>query len=136
MGGDGPAAMKLATTLYGTAVVGTVPVSSTATAEAVKLTENIFRAVNIALVNELKQIYAAMDVDVWEVIEDMRPYISRHLAEGGRLHDVARHMLGLFAGRPGARGWRRALSEGKRGAGLETLDAAVALVAPGIGQAA
>ncbi len=69
VGGDGPAAMKLATTLYGTAVVGTVPVSSTATAEAVKLTENIFRAVNIALVNELKQIYAAMDVDVWEVIE-------------------------------------------------------------------
>ena len=74
--------------------------------------------------------------DIWQVIEDMRPYISRHLAEGGRLHDVARHMLGLFAGRPGARGWRRALSEGKRGAGLETLDAAVALVAPGIGQAA
>lgn len=69
VGGDGPAAMKLATTLYGTAVVGTVPVSSTATAEAVKLTENIFRAVNIALVNELKQIYSAMDVDVWEVIE-------------------------------------------------------------------
>jgi UDP-N-acetyl-D-glucosamine dehydrogenase len=46
-----------------------VPVSSTATAEAVKLTENIFRAVNIALVNELKQVYAAMDIDVWEVIE-------------------------------------------------------------------
>jgi UDP-N-acetyl-D-glucosamine dehydrogenase len=46
-----------------------VPVSSAATAEAVKLTENIFSAVNIALVNELKQIYEAMGIDVWEVIE-------------------------------------------------------------------
>ena len=51
-------------------VVGTVvPVSSCATAEAVKLTENIFRAVNIALVNELKVIYRKMGVDIWEVIE-------------------------------------------------------------------
>ena len=46
----------------------TVPVSSTQTAEAVKLTENIFRAVNIALVNELKLVYAKMGIDVWEVI--------------------------------------------------------------------
>ena len=46
-----------------------MPVSSTATAEAVKLTENIFRAVNIALVNELKVVYEAMGVDVWEVID-------------------------------------------------------------------
>ena len=45
------------------------PVSSTETAEAVKLTENIFRAVNIALVNELKVVYDAMGIDVWEVIE-------------------------------------------------------------------
>ena len=43
--------------------------SSTKVAEAVKLTENIFRAVNIALVNELKMIYDAMGIDVWEVIE-------------------------------------------------------------------
>ncbi len=50
-------------------MVKTVPVSSTATAEAVKLTENIFRAVNIALVNELKVVYGAMGVDVWEVID-------------------------------------------------------------------
>ena len=50
-------------------VVRTVPVSSTATAEAVKLTENIFRAVNIALVNELKTVYSAMGIDIWEVIE-------------------------------------------------------------------
>ena len=46
-----------------------MPVSSTATAEAVKLTENIFRAVNIALVNELKVVYDAMGIDVWEVID-------------------------------------------------------------------
>ena len=47
----------------------TVPVSSAATAEAVKLTENIFRSVNIALVNELKVIFGRMGIDVWEVIE-------------------------------------------------------------------
>ncbi len=46
-----------------------VPVSSPAVAEAVKITENIFRAVNIALVNELKVIYDAMGIDVWEVID-------------------------------------------------------------------
>jgi UDP-N-acetyl-D-glucosamine dehydrogenase len=49
-----------------------VPVSSTQTAEAVKLTENIFRAVNIALVNELKTVYAAMGIDIWEVIDAAR----------------------------------------------------------------
>ena len=41
----------------------------------------------------------------------MLPYIDRHIAQGGRLHQVTRHMLGLFMGRPGARGWRRLLSE-------------------------
>ena len=50
-------------------MTSTVAVSSTRTAEAVKLTENIFRAVNIALVNELKVVYDAMGIDVWEVIE-------------------------------------------------------------------
>jgi UDP-N-acetyl-D-glucosamine dehydrogenase len=69
VGGDGADALGLAEVLYGALVVRTVPVSSAATAEAVKLTENIFRAVNIALVNELKVIYAAMGIDVWEVIE-------------------------------------------------------------------
>lgn len=54
---------------YGAVVKTVVPVSSTATAEAVKLTENIFRAVNIALVNELKLVYDAMGIDVWEVID-------------------------------------------------------------------
>ena len=69
VGGDGPSALAMADALYGALVVRTVPVSSTATAEAVKLTENIFRAVNIALVNELKQVYAAMGIDIWEVID-------------------------------------------------------------------
>ncbi|MFQ6018980.1 MAG: nucleotide sugar dehydrogenase [Kiloniellaceae bacterium] len=69
IGGDGPFALKLATALYDQVVVQTVPVSSTRTAEAVKLTENIFRAVNIALVNELKIVFNAMGIDVWAVIE-------------------------------------------------------------------
>jgi UDP-N-acetyl-D-glucosamine dehydrogenase len=68
VGADGDAALALTRALYDAVVVGTVPVSSAATAEAVKLTENIFRAVNIALVNELKQIYTPMGIDVWEVI--------------------------------------------------------------------
>ncbi len=69
VGGDGASALLLAQALYDRLVVRTVPVSSTGTAEAVKLTENIFRSVNIALVNELKIIYEAMGIDVWEVIE-------------------------------------------------------------------
>jgi len=69
IGGDGPLALDLARALYNQVVVKTVPVSSVETAEAVKLTENIFRAVNIALVNELKLVYEAMGIDVWEVIE-------------------------------------------------------------------
>lgn len=53
----------------------------------------------------------------------MLPHVEAHLREGGRLHDVTRHMLGLFAGRPGARAWRRLLSEGaaRPGAGVEAL---------------
>lgn len=69
VGGDGRDALAIADALYSKLVVKTVPVSSTATAEAVKLTENIFRSVNIALVNELKIIYSAMGIDVWEVID-------------------------------------------------------------------
>jgi UDP-N-acetyl-D-glucosamine dehydrogenase len=69
VGGDGAAALDLVTALYDQFVAGTIPVSSPETAEAVKLTENIFRAVNIALVNELKIVFEAMQIDVWEVIE-------------------------------------------------------------------
>lgn len=67
--GDGADALQLMKSFYGAAVKTVVPVSSNATAEAVKLTENIFRSVNIALVNELKTVYAAMGIDVWEVID-------------------------------------------------------------------
>lgn len=69
IGGDGEAALKLAKTMYDQFMASTVTVSSSQTAEAVKLTENIFRSVNIALVNELKVIYDAMGIDIWEVIE-------------------------------------------------------------------
>ncbi|HYD18265.1 MAG TPA: nucleotide sugar dehydrogenase [Patescibacteria group bacterium] len=69
VGGDGAAALRIAQTMYDQFLSKTVAVSSTATAEAVKLTENIFRSVNIALVNELKVIYDAMGIDIWEVIE-------------------------------------------------------------------
>jgi UDP-N-acetyl-D-glucosamine dehydrogenase len=69
VGGDGKEALSLAVAFYEQIVPKVVAVSSTETAEAVKLTENIFRAVNIALVNELKVIYDAMGIDIWEVIE-------------------------------------------------------------------
>ncbi len=69
VGGCSPEALDAADALYSQIIDETVRVSSAATAEAVKLTENIFRCVNIALVNELKLIYSKMGVDVWEVIE-------------------------------------------------------------------
>jgi UDP-N-acetyl-D-glucosamine dehydrogenase len=69
LAGDGPQASALAEAFYGAVVDRVVTVSSPATAEAVKITENVFRAVNIALVNELKVIYDAMGIDVWEVID-------------------------------------------------------------------
>lgn len=68
VGGDGKDATDLADILYKGFIEQTVVVSSPDTAEAVKLTENIFRSVNIALVNELKIVYDAMGIDVWEVI--------------------------------------------------------------------
>jgi UDP-N-acetyl-D-glucosamine dehydrogenase len=69
VGGDGPDALRLAGALYDCLVARTVPVTSLEAAEAVKLTENIFRSVNIALVNELKIVFEAMGIDIWEVIE-------------------------------------------------------------------
>jgi UDP-N-acetyl-D-glucosamine dehydrogenase len=68
VGGLTPACRRLAKLLYDQIIVRTVPVSSTRVAEAVKLLENIFRSVNIALVNELKIIFERLDIDVWEVI--------------------------------------------------------------------
>ncbi len=62
-----------------------------------------------------------------QAVHAMLPYIEAHLTAGGRLHQVTRHMLGLFAGRPGARSWRRMLSEeaNKKGAGPELVLAAL-----------
>ncbi len=67
--GDGAEASALVEAFYAAVVEKVVAVSTPATAEAVKITENVFRAVNIALVNELKVIYDAMGIDVWEVID-------------------------------------------------------------------
>lgn len=69
VGGLTPACAALARDLYAKAIKTVVPVSSCRVAEAAKLLENIFRSVNIALVNELKVVYGAMGIDIWEVIE-------------------------------------------------------------------
>lgn len=68
VGGFTPACRDHALALYGRVVKTLVPVANCRVAEAVKLTENIFRAVNIAMVNELKVVYAAMGIDVWDVL--------------------------------------------------------------------
>ena len=67
-----------------------------------------------------------------EAVLAMLPYIDDHLAQGGRLNQITRHMLGLFAGRPGARGWRRYLSEYAHadGAGTEVVRAALSEIEP------
>ena len=69
IGGLTPACLVKAQEIYGIAIQTLVPVSSCRAAEATKLMENIFRCVNIALVNELKVVYGAMDIDIWEVID-------------------------------------------------------------------
>mgnify|MGYP003889048519 CR=1 FL=1 len=69
VGGLTHACLAVAQALYDTVVVRTVPVSSCGAAEATKLVENIFRCVNIAMVNELKMVFHRMNIDVWEVIE-------------------------------------------------------------------
>jgi UDP-N-acetyl-D-glucosamine dehydrogenase len=68
VGGFTPACLQKAVQLYQRAIKTVVPVSSCRVAEAAKLLENIFRSVNIALVNELKLVYASMGIDIWEVI--------------------------------------------------------------------
>ena len=84
------------------------------------------------LANADARIYgeATGPVSPEEAVQAMLPYIERHLASGGRLHQITRHMLGLFAGRPGARQWRRVLSEGatRDGAGPELVEEALSRV--------
>jgi len=69
VGGADPESLKRAVSLYSRVIQKVVPVSSMETAEAAKLLENIFRAVNIALVNELKIVFDRMGIDVWEVVD-------------------------------------------------------------------
>ncbi|RMG27278.1 MAG: nucleotide sugar dehydrogenase, partial [Methanobacteriota archaeon] len=69
VGANTPEALELTKTLYDQVIVKTVPVSSSQAAEATKLLENIFRSINIALVNEMKIILDKMGIDIWEVIE-------------------------------------------------------------------
>ena len=69
VGGIDPVSTQLAATLYSRVVIEIVEVSSAVTAEATKLMENIFRSVNIALVNELKHVYEEMGIDIWEVLD-------------------------------------------------------------------
>jgi UDP-N-acetyl-D-glucosamine dehydrogenase len=68
VGADDPVSRDLACKLYGSAIKTIVPVSSTDVAESAKLLENIYRCVNIAMVNELKMLFDRMGIDVWEVI--------------------------------------------------------------------
>jgi len=73
---------------------------------------------------------SAPHADAFAVLDAYEPYIAAKLAKGVRLHDITRHLLGLFTGRPGARAFRRhlAVEAPKHGAGLEVLREAVALV--------
>ncbi len=68
VGANTPEGLEISTTLYDQVIVKTIPVSSSQAAEATKLLENIFRSVNIALVNEMKMVLDRMGIDVWEVI--------------------------------------------------------------------
>jgi UDP-N-acetyl-D-glucosamine dehydrogenase len=72
VGGYTPACLSAAVHLYACIVERTVPVSSTRVAESAKLLENIYRSVNIALVNEMKMLFDRMGIDIWEVIEAAR----------------------------------------------------------------
>lgn len=69
VGGVTPNCLKIALAIYNQVIVNTIPVTSPRAAEATKLLENIYRSINIALVNELKMVFERMDIDVWEVID-------------------------------------------------------------------
>lgn len=82
------------------------------------------------MLGEADRLWGAAPVagSALDVARAMRPRIRSHLRAGGRLHQITRHMLGLFHGQPGARAWRRTLSEGASSGGIEVYDAALALV--------
>ena len=68
VGGIGPRSLRVAAALYGAAIAKVCPVSSCEVAESAKILENVYRCVNIAMVNELKMLFERMGIDVWEVI--------------------------------------------------------------------
>jgi UDP-N-acetyl-D-glucosamine dehydrogenase len=72
VGGVGPKSRRLATSLYSQAIADVIPVASCEIAEAAKIVENVYRCVNIAMVNELKVLFEKMGIDVWEVINAAR----------------------------------------------------------------
>jgi tRNA-dihydrouridine synthase A len=74
----------------------------------------------------------ARDLSPAEIVDGMASYIGRELASGTRLHGITRHMVGLFQGQPGARGWRRTLSEAgaQRDPGIELLHRAIECLTP------
>ena len=78
-----------------------------------------------------RRIYGMDDrLELSEIVDQMLPYIDAHLTAGGKLHQITKHMLGLFAGRPGARAWRRHLSENahRSDAGLDVIGQAARFV--------
>lgn len=115
VGGFDPNSLRLATMLYGNAITQIVPVTSCEVAEACKVLENTYRAVNIALVNELKKVFERLGIDVWEVIAAAKtkpfgfqafypgPGLGGHcipidpfyLAWIARKHDVPTHFIEL-----------------------------------------
>src|SRR4030095_2967823 len=84
VGGIDPASTEVAAALYRRAVKQVIPVSSAEVAESAKLLENIYRAVNIALVNEMKMVLDAMGIDVWEVVKaaSTKPFGSQAFYPG------------------------------------------------------
>ncbi len=85
---------------------------------------------NILGAADMRIFGAGAEADPFAVARALLPYIEAHLVAGGRLHQISRHILGLFHGRPGARLWRRVLSEGacREGAGVELVEKALAEV--------
>lgn len=103
VGGVNPQASELAGALYGSIFQRTVPVSSPAAAEMTKLLENIYRCVNIALVNELKLLCLRMGLDIWEVIEaaSTKPFGFHPSIPGRAWEDTAsRSIPSIYRGRP------------------------------------
>ena len=111
VGGFSPACLQKAVALYSIAIKTLVPVSSCRVAEATKLLENTFRSVNIALVNELKIVYSAMGIDVWEVINaaKTKPLGSWHSIPVPDLADTVFPSI-------------RSISRGRRGSMASTRD--------------